>query len=632
VGWHVNDPDLVRSAGRRRARSRHWRPGAAVAVGALGAVTVSVFAVGGFRVVRADEQRPAGVAGDGCPAGRTALVVASSAEKAGLMTSLAADFSRQGRDAAGRCVQVSVVTKSSGAAQTALAAGWPASAGPRPDVWCPSGSIWLGLLEQRLAAGQRSSLIPDPESVPSLATSPMVVAMPRPMAQALGWPDRPIGWSDLLGLAKDGTGWAKYGHPEWGTFSLGKTNPNFSHAGLEATIATFYAAVGRRAGLTQADLDSARTRTFVAGVEQAVVRYGDNTASFLSDWQRADDAGQALSYMSAVVTEENTVPAYNEGNPTANPALAGAHPAPRVPLVSVYPKEGTFVANHPYAVLSQPWVDQPKRDAAAAFLAYLLSPPVQQTWQKYHFRDARGHAGPAEGPDTGVLPAQPASTLAVPPPVITDAVLDRWAQLRKTANVISLIDVSGSMAARIPGQKATKLDAAKQAAVASLDLFTDHDQVGLWSFSGGTGKGRDWTPLVEVGPMNLAVGPVVRRRALQQELAQLKATSGDTGLYNTIGAAYRAVLDRYRADQINAIVVLTDGRNDALGGLTLDQLLQQFKTTTGGRQVRVITIGYGPDVDQPVLAQIARATKGAAYQAATPADIPKIYSQALSNL
>jgi len=142
---------------------------------------------------------------------------------------------------------------------------------------------------------------------------------------------------------------------------------------------------------------------------------------------------------------------------------------------------------------------------------------------------------------------------------------------------------------------------------------------------------QDYHELVPIGPMDGAVGQHVRREALTTAIEGL-APSGDTGLYNTVAAAYQTVLDRYRDDRINAVVVLTDGRNDARGGLTLAKLLAQIHGTAGGRQIRVITIAYGPDADQDTLAQLARATKGASYVAATPADIPRIYSAALSNL
>ncbi|NEQ27778.1 MAG: hypothetical protein F6K28_54030, partial [Microcoleus sp. SIO2G3] len=41
-----------------------------------------------------------------------------------------------------------------------------------------------------------------------------------------GWPDEPIGFADILALSQDPEGWAAFGHPEWGPFRLGKTNPN----------------------------------------------------------------------------------------------------------------------------------------------------------------------------------------------------------------------------------------------------------------------------------------------------------------------------------------------------------------------------------------------------------------------
>jgi Ca-activated chloride channel homolog len=633
VARHLTMADIGRGFGRRRAT--RWSAGSVLLVaGVLGTVAVlggAAWALPGLTGSPGAGSAGVSVPGGRCTAPATRLTVAASADKAALLGSLAADYDATApADPQGRCVEVTVTVKSSGAAQRALAKGWEDSDGPRPDVWSPSGTIWLPLLEQRLAEAGRPGLVQDPQQVPHLASSPLVIAMPRPMAQALGWPDRDIGWSDLLTLAKDRTGWGRFGHPEWGPFSLGKTNPNFSHAGLESTIAAYYAAVGRTSGLTQADIGSARTRTFVAGVEQSVVRYGDNTASFLSDWQQADDEGRALRYISAVLTEENLVPSYNEGNPTADPAKAGVHPAPKVPLVAIYPKEGTFVADHPYAVLSAPWVTEPKRAAAQSFLTYLLSPAVQQTFQRNHFRDAQGRPGPAAGPQSGVLPDRPTRVFEPPPALITDAVLDSWAQLRKTANVISLVDVSGSMDARLPGSDRSKLDAAKQAAIASLGLFTDHDEVGLWSFSSRSGSRAGYASLVDIGPMGSTIGTGTRRQRMTEALGGLTA-GGRTGLYDAVAAGYRAVQGRWRSDRINALVLLTDGKNEITGGLGRDELLR-LVGTEDGRPVRIITIAYGPDADQANLALIARATKGAAYLAPSPGDIPKIYSQALSNL
>jgi Ca-activated chloride channel homolog len=622
----ASGPVGPRRARHLKERDRRWPFSLASATYVVLPVLVIVFVIS--RLISGSEAAS-------CTGAATPLVIAGSLDKSAVLAEFADDFSRQGSDPAGRCVKVTVAGKASGAAQTALAAGWQEADGPRPDVWSPSSSVWLSLLEDRLARSQRSSLVANPAAAQSVASSPEVVAMPRPMAQALGWPGNPIGWRDLLTLSQEKTGWAKYGHPEWGRFVLGKTNPNVSQVGLDATIASYYAGSGvggrvKASGLTLDDVRSARTRAFVAGVEQSVLRYGDTSVSLLADWQRADQQGQALTYLSAVLAQESLVQSYNEGNPTADPAEAGKLPRPKVPLVAVYPAEGTFYVDHPFVTLSAPWVDADKRAAAQAFLSYLRSPQVQARWAANNFRTYDHRAGPKAVEAVGVLPDRPTTILSHPEPKVVAAVLSSWGGLRKSANVLSLIDVSGSMKDTLPGSGTSKLAAAQAAAAQSLELFTDRDEVGLWSFAGGGGSGPDHRELVPIGPMSEGLAGGSRRQALGRALGSLRA-GGNTGLYNTIGAAYQRVLSRGSDGRINAVVVLTDGRNDAQGGLDLDALLKVVTKDSGGRTARIITIAYGPDADRATLVKIATATGGASYAAPTPADLPKVYASALSN-
>ncbi len=158
------------------------------------------------------------------------LAVTASSEKAALLTQIAEGFNRTGAQVDGQCVAVDVTSKSSGSAMDALARGWDEGLdGPRPDVWTPASSTWVGLLQQRLTAHDSPDLVP--EDVPHIAYSPLVIAMPKPMAEVLGWPQKQLGWSDIFKLANDPDGWGSYGHPEWGSFKLGKTNPNYSTSG-----------------------------------------------------------------------------------------------------------------------------------------------------------------------------------------------------------------------------------------------------------------------------------------------------------------------------------------------------------------------------------------------------------------
>src|SRR3989442_15916800 len=75
-----------------------------------------------------------------------------------------------------------------------------------------------------------------------------------------------------------------------------------------------------------------------------------------------------------------------------------------MPLVAIYPKEGTLVADHPYAVLNAPWGDDQKRAAASSFLDYLRSPDAQRAFLAAGVRDGAGRAGAAENTPPRLLP------------------------------------------------------------------------------------------------------------------------------------------------------------------------------------------------------------------------------------
>jgi Ca-activated chloride channel homolog len=571
--------------------------------------------------------------GDGrptCSGKTTPVVVAASLDKAPVLAKMASEFNKVNAASDQPCVEVKVSKKSSGSANQALLRGWTADDGPNPDVYSPTGKLWLPLLEQQLRAAKKDSLIRDPKAAPSMAQAPGIIAMPRPMAEALGWPQKEVGWSDILTLAKSGAGWGDYGHPEWGKFILGKSNPTLSHPGLEGTIATYYAAVGRTKDLSLEDVGLAKTREFVAGVEQSVLRYGDTTLSFWADWQKADADGRALSYLSALVTSENLVVSYNNGNPSGDPEKAGDLPQPNVPLVAIYPKEGTFISDHPYAILDAPWVTDEKRAGAEQFRDYLLTPKVQKQWQSNYFRTAKGEVSEGLGPDKGILPTQPKRLLEPLSAEVTDAVLESWSQLQKTANMLTLVDVSGSMNKPVGDSPETKLEAATGAITTAFEAFTERDEVGLWAFSDVPGEAPDYREVVPIGPMSEDLDGQVRRDRLDEATKALQA-EGDTAMYNSLSAAYAAVAQRYRANRINAVVLLTDGKNETDGGLSLEGLLDQIKKSNTETPVPIIAIGYGPDADNETLARIAEATKGAAYKAASTKDISKVFAAALSN-
>lgn len=604
---------------------------AAVIVGVLLIVGVRACTSGGGTT--AGPAGPAGSPGPGATSadpgdeGCTVLALTASSEKAALLGAVAKDYADSGRQMQGSCVRVRVSTKASGGAEQSLARGWDERVdGPRPDVWSPASRSWTVLLQGDLAARDRPALVPT-GALPSIARTPLVLAMPRPMAEALGWPDKPIGWSDLLALSKDKTGWQKYGHPEWGSFRLGKTNPQLSTSGLNATIGTYLAATGRSSDLKESDLKRADVLDFQRAVEAAVVHYGDTTLTFLSNLQRADDAGRGLTYISAVAVEEKSVWDYNQGNPTGDPATLGRHPKPKVPLVAVYPREGTLFSDNPYTVLTADWVDDAKRAAAADFLAYLQAPAAQARFSAAAFRDAQGGTGGGLlTREQGLLADQPAITLDPPAPAVLAGVQRSWLATRKRARVLLVIDVSGSMGNEVDGSGGrTRLELAQEAASRSLDLFQPDDLVGIETFTtDDQGRTALITPLAPIAP----VGPA--RPALKEKIAALQPLGG-TPLYAVARQAVALLEKDYDPTRINAVVLLTDGRNEFPGDTDLSGLLRDLGEGSETAPVRVFTVGYSEGADQPVLARIAEASRAAAYDASDAASIDKVLTNVVSN-
>jgi Ca-activated chloride channel family protein len=557
--------------------------------------------------------------------------VASSPEKVDLLTKLAQEFNSSSAAKSGGCVFVQVQKISSGASSSLLSQGWPdeAANGPRPVIFSPAASAWGGVVNQRLSDRGQKPIVPT--TFKSFMLTPLVIAMPKPMADALGYPATPIGYGDLLKLAQDPQGWAGRGHPEWGAFKLGKTNPNFSTSALNATVAQYYAATGKQRDLSLEDVNRPEVAAFNRGVESAVVHYGDTTLTFLNNWYRNDTRGTALTYVSAVSVEEKSVIDYNKGNPDGI-LQAGENPRPpRVPLVAIYPKEGTLFSDEPLFVLDADWVSAKQRQGAQAFNDFVQKPENQRQVLNFGFRPGNPQV-PVGAPITkanGVDPDQPQTTLAVPAPPVLVGVIDKWGEQRKSARVLLVIDVSGSMG-EDAGNGSTKLDLAKRAAIDALQEFKGDDQVGLRIFSTSInpkGPDTDELDLVAVGPI------AANREALATRIDSLTPTQG-TPLYSVAKKSYETMKASYDPARINAVVLLTDGKNEDPRNDDLNGTLNSLRSGSEGLSttpVRLFTIGYGKDADLATLKRMAEATNAAAYDASDPQTINKVFTAVVSN-
>jgi Ca-activated chloride channel family protein len=520
-------------------------------------------------------QRSSGAAGGSSPAPGAAQpvvlrMVYGSEKKTWLAEELRLFEASGPRTASGRPIRVEATAMGSGESAEAIAHG-----NLQPHVYSPASTAYLGLLNRAwLSTAGRTQ--PVAGAAEPLVLSPVVIAMWKPMAEALGWPRKALGWSDLVAVNGGGKGWAAHGRPEWGAFKLGHTHPEFSNSGLLAVLAEAYAGAGKSRGLVAQDLAAKRTRDFITRVEGTIVHYGESTGFFAEKMQE-----RGPSYLSAAVLYENLV--------IESYAKAGA----AFPLVAIYPVEGTFWSDHPYVVLDAPWVGSEERDAAGRLQQFLRARPAQERALALGFRPA-DPAVPIGAPldaAHGVDPKQPQTLLEVPDAAVLEAVLDAWRSTKKSADVILVFDKSGSMEGR-------PLAAAKAGARKFLETLGDRDEATLLFF--------DHTLYPPVGPLPLSTGRADLLRRVDEMIA-----GGGTALYDATQAAYALAEERTRTDRsrIHAVVIMTDGK-DENSKLTFDALRSELSHPEREAPVKVFTIAFGAQAQRDVLAQIAEAAQG----------------------
>jgi Ca-activated chloride channel family protein len=500
------------------------------------------------------------------------LTVAYGSEKKTWLEEQARAFEQSGaKTKSGRPIRIDGKALGSGEAVQEIVSGRL-----KAHVFSPASSAYIPLLNSvwTTATGRTQPLASAGEPV---LLSPIVIAMWKPMAQALGWPAKPIGWADLLKVAASKEGWGAYGHPEWGSFKLGHTHPEYSNSGLLAVLAEAYAGAGKTRALSATDVQSDKTRKMLKDIEGTVVHYGKSTG-FFSDKMLQRGPG----YISAAVLYENLV-IESYGKQTDAP----------FPLVSVYPVEGTFWSDHPYAVVDAEWVGAEEKEAAAAFLAFLKAKPAQERALALGFRPGDPAIAIGSPVDTahGADPKQPQTLLEVPDAMALEKLLDVWRETKKATDITFVFDKSGSMQGR-------PLAEAKVGAKKFIESLTDRDEVTLMFF--------DNNVYPAVGPISIKDGRPDLLNRIDGTIAQ-----GGTALYGATQQAYKATTVRAQKEpgKIHAVVVMTDGKDES-STLTLAELKSSLVTEDDRSPVRIFTIAYGTGAEGSVLEQIAEAGKG----------------------
>ncbi len=448
----------------------------------------------------------------------------------------------------------------------------------QPTIYSPSVRHWLALVNYKTGRP-----IFDVDNAPATAVAPVVMAIWESRLKAIQskHPGQEIGWQELFGVFNAPNGWQDYGLSGRPSVYYGHTDPLVSSTALSTLISEFYAGARYGAGLTGDSkitidqVNNPKVQAEVRKIESLIKHYSARTTEF------KEYIAQGPNYLDFVALEENDLIYINQGKTQYRPPEK---------LVALYPKEGTFVHDHPFAVPDAPWVSDAQRAGAKLFTEYVLTEAVQKRVLEAGFRPAN-KAVPLGYPiaaELGVNPADP-KILPVPEPATIAAIQQSWQLVKKQADVVILVDTSGSM------RKEDKIGQARVAVRSFLEDQASTNNIGLVRFS------ADVETLVPLAAFE-------NNRADMEREVDLLEARGATAMYDAILATIDQFASRPDNSRIRAIVLLSDGQ-DTDSRATIKDVLQKLQEVRNSKSpILVIPVAYGADADINALNAIARAS------------------------
>jgi Ca-activated chloride channel family protein len=564
-----------------------------------------------------------------------------------LMPGMAKQFNEAGyKTKSGKTIVVKVVNVGSAEQSddliTRINTGRPSNSSlPDPTIVTPSSADWLVR-----ANYETKSIVVDIPSSRTVAKSFIGIVTYENMARALGWPEKEIGYADIIALRKNPQGWASVpgARAEWGQEPLfAFTDPITSTTGRSLLFGLYGIGASKTPEqLTTTDVTDTKVTDYIKDFQNLIDHYMIGTIPLNTKVAQGPKFGHFF-----VMPEDNLISLYDGGlDAYVNGQTVKMKPISDA-MVMIYPKEGTMVRNNIAGVVKAPWVTPEQVEGAQEWIQYLLKDEQQRAFLNTGFRPAMDL--PLDDPGSKItshygLTSMPKAPLLVPEkidPAVAAAIEKSWQEVKKPGIVTFVVDVSGSM-------DGEKMSQTKDGIIRALDNMAQNNQVGFLTFSNQVSN------LIPVGPLSL------NRYSIANVVKNMRAQS-ETALYDGIKRGIE-ITDQAigEANAIRAVVVLTDGQANT-GKTRLDSLVTMisrnevpirqfggFENESGIEQngqsvsrqeiigqglaigthhpVQIFYIGIGADADMEVGRILSQAT-GAEFQGVTEKDLANLLEQ-----
>lgn len=293
-------------------------------------------------------------------------------------------FEASGAAVGGHPIQIKLVGKGSAEMAEQIGREQFGSVDGQPTVASPAASMWLPVMDQEWQASHSASILAAGEAAPRpLVLTPLVLVAWQERANVL-WPGgaRDGQFWDRIHQALTAQSWAAIGGKEdWGQPKFGHTSPLLSNSGAQALVLMAYGYRHKASGLSVADVTDQKFIEWLGQIESTVPQFGESTGTFMNEMVLKGPGAYDMAFV-----YENLAIGQVDAQ-SSNGRIEQAEGRQGQPLHIYYPP-ATIMSDHPYAVLSAPWVTPDQRAAAILFRDFLLGRDQQQQALIYGFRPA----------------------------------------------------------------------------------------------------------------------------------------------------------------------------------------------------------------------------------------------------
>ncbi len=518
--------------------------------------------------------------------------------------------------------------------------GYVAKNIPDPTIVTPSSAHWLVTLNHEVKRD-----VVDLISAQSIVRPVIGIVTYEDMARCLGWPEKELGFADIIELRNDPQGWKKYdcARPEWGQKPLlAFTDPTTSSTGRSLLLGLYAIAADKLPrDLSIGNVNSPEVVAYVKEFQGLIDHYLIGTTVLNTKIYQGPRYGHffIMPEDNLIHLYEGTEKAYINGTKTTAPPIIRR-------MVMIYPKEGSMPRNNCACIVQADWVSEEQVEASRQWIDFIREDEQQRAFMAAGFRP--GTDLPLNFPGSkitsrfGLDPDEPKAVLnpSLTRPEVAAAIDDSWELVKRPGIVTFVVDTSGSM-------MGGKINQARDGLTRALGNMARNNQVGFLTFD-------------DTINTTIPVGPLMDNHwDIEDAILELRA-GGETALYDAIKAGIEMTEAAEGEEHaIRAVVVLTDGRANRCR-TRLDDLIRmeasnekaikefagcddgQFAVDIEGKSferehligtelvhasaVQVFFLGIGDDADMEVGRLLAEAT-GAEFQGVAEEDLANVLEE-----